>query len=415
MSTRAPQTHFPHADEREPKPPDTIALLKLKAPDSALELKDAALRDSASFAQYFRALYEGQPGNPGARADVIALDAALYENLLHAFEAEHGPIEQSFYANSIQAGAVLTRHPNGFLELAVEIYWDTVHFDADEARHVYFRLNALRDRVNSFLTPTPSRRRSHIEQKLHLPERQAIGRDAHEVEVRFLYGIAKDLIASISREQLGYDGRSRGSRGRIGQEDLRKPSARHHDEMADLQTCLAGAEESYAKSATRAAQQWYWRGTAQGAGWLVVGLAAAVIVVGILGSWDPTSVALLLASTALAGALGALVSVLQRLSTSGLRMNYETEHTSVKRNGYFRPFVGAVSGVVSYGLLAGGLLAIDPGSGASRVAFYVSIAFVAGFSERFARDLLSGSAALVSKPLGGATDSSSTAARTEPM
>lgn len=386
--------------------------LQLEAPDSALELKDAALRGRASFAQYFRALYEGQAEN-GARADVVALDAAAYDGLLHAFEAEHGSIEQSFYANALQAGTVLTRHSDGSLELAIEIYWDTVQFDADEARHAYFRLNALRDRVSSFLTPPAPRARSSLERTLHLPPQPAIGREAHEVEIRFLFGIAKDLIASVNREQLDYQQRSRDAHGRINDEKLRRPSTRHTGEMNDLQDCLARAESSYIKSATRSAQQWYWRGTAQSAGWLVITLAAAAVMAGVLGSWNPDSVALLLGSTALAGALGAVVSVLQRQSASGLRLNYETEHTTIKRNGYFRPLVGAVFGVVSYGLLAGGLLAINPAPGTSRLAFYVSIAFVAGFSERFARDLLSGSASLVSKPLGGAPESSSEA-RTEP-
>ncbi len=51
--------------------------------------------------------------------------------------------------------------------------------------------------------------------------------------------------------------------------------------MDELRTCFAAAEESYVKSATRAVQQWYSRGTAQGAGRLVSGPAAVVIVAGI--------------------------------------------------------------------------------------------------------------------------------------
>ena len=369
-----------------PEPPE------LKQPDSALELLHAAQSGDVSFAQVFRALYEGRlDPKKTTREDVINLERYVYPDLLTAFEKAHGPIVKSFYANLVEAGAVVTRAPTGRLELAIEIWWDQVGFNAHDARVLYARIQALVDQINSFLgTSPPAGRLPHLGPALRY------GRESHDLAIRLMFEISRDLIGSINREQWAYEDRCRNA-PRTSEEKLAEPCARHLLEIRDLSDRLDSAEKTYVSSAKRAAQQWYWRGASQTAVICVVLLAASVAVSGVLGSWRPTDVALLLAVTSLSGALGAVVSVLQRMAAGNLEISYEAEPESIKRNGYFRPLLGAIFGLVIYALLAGGLVAINPSGTASKLAFYGALAFVAGFSERFARDMLASTESLASK------------------
>lgn len=97
-----------------------------------------------------------------------------------------------------------------------------------------------------------------------------------------------------------------------------------------------------------------------------------------------------------AGALGAVVSVLIRMRRDdGFSLDYEVGRSQSFRLGSFRPFLGAVFGLLIYFALESGLLQIavpdqDPTTDATDVSLYflAFIAFVAGFSERLAHVVL---------------------------
>jgi hypothetical protein len=97
-----------------------------------------------------------------------------------------------------------------------------------------------------------------------------------------------------------------------------------------------------------------------------------------------------------AGALGAVVSVLMRMrSEDGFTLDYEVGRSQSFRLGSFRPFLGAVFGLLIFFALESGLLQIavpdgDPTTDATEVSpyFLAFIAFVAGFSERLAHVVL---------------------------
>jgi hypothetical protein len=91
-----------------------------------------------------------------------------------------------------------------------------------------------------------------------------------------------------------------------------------------------------------------------------------------------------------AGGLGALVSVMQRLTTGRLRLNYTAEHNSLRLLGAFRPLLGGILGLVVYVFITGDLLDISgpTESPIKTLYFLAAIAFLAGFSERFAQDTL---------------------------
>jgi hypothetical protein len=104
-----------------------------------------------------------------------------------------------------------------------------------------------------------------------------------------------------------------------------------------------------------------------------------------------------------AGAVGAIVSVLMRMSGvhgSEFTIDHELGSDGVRRLGAFRPLVGAVSGVVIALLVQTTLVASQ--SGSVTTAFFAIVAFLAGFSERWTKVMLDGAMRTVDRPGNGA-------------
>lgn len=100
-----------------------------------------------------------------------------------------------------------------------------------------------------------------------------------------------------------------------------------------------------------------------------------------------------------AGAIGAIVSVLMRMSGvhgSDFKIDHELGSDGVRRLGAFRPLVGAVSGVVVALLVQTTLVASQ--SGSVTTAFFAVVAFLAGFSERWTKVMLDGAMRTVDRP-----------------
>jgi hypothetical protein len=101
-----------------------------------------------------------------------------------------------------------------------------------------------------------------------------------------------------------------------------------------------------------------------------------------------------------AGAIGAVVSVLIRMSGrgGGFTIDHELGSFGVRRLGAFRPLIGAVSGVIVSFLVQTSLVPIDKQS--LSIEFYVVVAFLAGFSERWTKVVLDGAMRTIEK-VGG--------------
>jgi hypothetical protein len=103
-----------------------------------------------------------------------------------------------------------------------------------------------------------------------------------------------------------------------------------------------------------------------------------------------------------AGAVGAIIGVLTRLTS--LEIDYQASHKKLRWAGAFRPLLGGVFGYVIYALLRAQLLGetlVQPpiGTGAE-LAFFGIFGFFAGFTERFAQDVVTGSAKRLFAALG---------------
>jgi hypothetical protein len=92
-----------------------------------------------------------------------------------------------------------------------------------------------------------------------------------------------------------------------------------------------------------------------------------------------------------AGSVGALMSVMSRMNSNKVRVDWEFGKDTLRTLGALRPFVGAVFGLMSFFALKSGVVALDIANKNKSTYFYVLFAFAAGFSERLAQDMLLGS------------------------
>jgi len=93
-----------------------------------------------------------------------------------------------------------------------------------------------------------------------------------------------------------------------------------------------------------------------------------------------------------AGGVGAMVSVMSRMSTGSVRLDWEFGKDTLRTLGALRPFVGAIFGLMTFLALKSQIVNLTVGDGGSSSYYYIVFAFVAGFSERFAQDMLLGAA-----------------------
>ncbi len=91
-----------------------------------------------------------------------------------------------------------------------------------------------------------------------------------------------------------------------------------------------------------------------------------------------------------AGALGAVVSVIQRINSGQFALTYDVGRPYVSFLGALRAVLGATFGLLLYFAVTSGLLTIFnvPDENTKRLFSFLVIAFLAGFSERWAQDTL---------------------------
>ena len=172
------------------------------------------------------------------------------------------------------------------------------------------------------------------------------------------------------------------------------PPAFEDKEIRRLERELDLISESYEQAASREAQIVYLGGMLMG----VLALCALALPAGLLLSGANVPVDLTtFFGCVIAGALGALISVVTRMSADKFHVRHEVGRGYVQRVAAFRPFIGSVFGLLVYFALAGDVItgitvpADIPGNEASeakRFAFFLVFAFVAGFSERMVKEVL---------------------------
>jgi hypothetical protein len=312
------------------------------------EYEDAIRRNSASFLQLASAaLYsrEQRTPDPGERAR----NEEYFARLMGPFAAVHGHITHSFYCEHATAAVALT--------------------DRGEICRVFPRPEEISIGVADILLEC---------ERLDV-EADRVLRCTEDLKATkmVLYAVFTKLLSLL-------DGST-------------PPS----DALLDLHRREAGyARDYYQRAAARRAKLDYLLGMLIGAA-----LCAAVIAIAALGLSvfglalkGRTLIGCLAAG---AGAVGAVVSVMSRMTFDKLTLDYEAGHQILIRLGVFRPFVGMVFGVALWVLAESHFVMIGPNNPDHVPFFEILIAFLAGFSERWAQDMLGRAADQIGRSSAG--------------
>ena len=293
------------------------------------------------------------------RGDQTRQAEVRFKNRLAAFEAAHGSIVDAYWCRSEASAAALTVRRRAWPLRALGI-------------EASFRVHRVTDWITG---PTPQ-----VAQLLHRCDTLAIR--VNEVLRGTSERIAMQWLFSVESHLLGFVERSK--RGEKDEVLVAETEARELEQI----------ERYYQRAGRQAGRIVYFWGMIVGLA-VLVGLAAAVgLLLWWAGKFDVDNTALQnLLATYLAGAIGAVISVLTRMSpadgTAGrLAPDYEIGRSTLRRLASFRPIIGAVLGVAVYFALLGGQISISGQPGEKSFYYFAIIAFLAGFSERWTRIIL---------------------------
>jgi hypothetical protein len=160
-----------------------------------------------------------------------------------------------------------------------------------------------------------------------------------------------------------------------------------------LETACKRAEAYFTRAAQRRAQLRYLAGLSVGmaaltAGGVLFSIAFASMLA--LGEGSELFVPMLIA-----GGMGAVLSVLFGMTSGALKLHTlfasaESGLGPLVAAGALRPVVGALSAIVVYVLLQSGIVPIEVADGTKGTHFFMALAILAGFSERWTRGILAG-------------------------
>ena len=154
---------------------------------------------------------------------------------------------------------------------------------------------------------------------------------------------------------------------------------------------LQRIERFYNRAGNGQARILFFWGMVQGLAVLVLLTALAVgltrLVDGLDGGSPHWGEIQLFVISVMAGALGALLSVLSRMAslTGKFVLDHELGRKNVRWIGIYRPFVGGIFGMATFLLLASGILQTESPGADRDFAYYGILALFSGFFERFTK------------------------------
>jgi hypothetical protein len=301
-----------------------------------------------------------QPDAPdGALTRAAAADKA-YQARLAIFQAENGDIARGYWCtNQIAAVAIA--------EQRVRLPWLQLH--RKQTRH---HIHAETDWA--------TRDAPELTHQLHKIDDLAVR--AGEILRGSAENIVMQLLLAAASYVLSYVDREEGP--------PREPATiKKIVDRSDAD--LAQIRQQYGRAAESATRTVYAVGMLSGTVLLAALTGVGGLILSAAGDFGrhPTSTWTILATIA-AGGIGAVVSVLLRMARAGFNQDYEVGRQTIRRLAMARPFVGAAFAVMIFLLLKSGLVDIGGLNNKQTIYFYAAVAFLAGFSERWARVTISG-------------------------
>ncbi|HET7807752.1 MAG TPA: hypothetical protein VFK71_04590 [Gaiellaceae bacterium] len=271
-----------------------------------------------------------------------------YQNFVERFEAEHGPIVDAYWCNEEASAVALTvkRRPLMFPDI-VRLHWatDWVTKDQPKLMALLYRCESLAVHVQEVLRDTSQR-------------------------------LAMQSLFTVISYVLGFSETDRAHNSHAVAEVDRTAQK----ELKSIETYYRGA-------AARSGQIVYVGGMLLG----TLPLALLLVLALVLRLADAHNLAVRVGMVCFAaGGIGALVSVMARMTSGKVRVDWEFGKDTLRTLGALRPFVGGVFGLATFFALKSGVIALDIINGSRSTYFYILFAFAAGFSERLAQDMLLG-------------------------
>lgn len=271
-----------------------------------------------------------------------------YQEFVERFETEHGPIVDAYWCNEEASGVALTvkRRPLMFPDI-VRLHWATDWATKDQPKlmALLYRCESLAVHVQEVLRDTSQR-------------------------------LAMQSLFTVISYVLGF---SETDRARNSQ------AVTEVDRTAQKE--LKSIETYYRGAAARSGQIVYVGGMLLG----TLPLALLLVLAIVLRLADAHNLAVRVGIVCFAaGGIGALVSVMARMTSGKVRVDWEFGKDTLRTLGALRPFVGGVFGLATFFALKSGVIALDIINGSRSTYFYILFAFAAGFSERLAQDMLLG-------------------------
>jgi hypothetical protein len=271
-----------------------------------------------------------------------------YRDFEARFEEEHGKIVSAYWCTDEASAIVLTikRRPL-LLADSVRLHWATDWSTRDKPKlmTLLYECESLAVKVQEVLRDTSRR-----------------------LAIQSIFNVVSFVLGFAETE------RARNDRAIA---DVAHTTRAHLKEI----------EKYYRKAAARSGQIVYVGGVLLGmVPMVLLGFLAWLLIANAKDFNSPAGIGLLCFCV---GAVGAMVSVMSRMSTGRVRVDWEFGKDTLRTLGALRPFVGAVFGLMTYLALKSGVVNLTTGDGTSY--YYIVFAFVSGFSERFAQDMLLGS------------------------
>ncbi len=311
--------------------------------DSAIE------KNKASFVQLVEAYYyQKEEWNEDDPHNYRMYYRRYYPKLVDAFEHEHGAITHFYASSQVMVASVLT--------------------DNDEIHMV---------------TGLVGNRGLELEIRKLLAQCEKLSIDAHQLPEGRDRRTSMEMIYSVVSDSIGVLDNAK-------QEEETTDNMKVYSPVLDhLRNELGYARRYYERCTQRNAQFKYFAG-------MVLGLLVLAGIVFLIawaisrvGNPDLAPVTFLGSLSLVAGGTGAMVSVMSRMTFGRLTLQYQAGSILLYLLGAFRPLIGGIIGLALNVLIVGTLLPIaQPAEVAKQVYFYLGIAFIAGFSERWAQDML---------------------------
>ena len=287
------------------------------------------------------------------RGDVEAAQQAEHEfhERLKEFQDQEGSLAAVYWSTRNASAIAMTvgnprgrRNPLVDTENEVRLHrvTDWVTKDAEPVADILHACDLLAIRVGEILRGTSER-----------------------IAMRWLYAVQEHVLGYIERTP------------------AHDASEHEQNLISDQRRELARIEDYYLRAGAKAGRIVYVTGMLIGATAIALGCAiAAIVLTRGAHHWSQDVQRLLLCTSA--GAVGALVSVLSRMSsgTDKFTVDFEVGRPLLRRLGLYKPLVGSVFGLALYYLLVSGILMTEPPH-RKTTYFYAIVAFLAGFSERF--------------------------------